>query len=171
VQDLHSIIPKYDGVQNLHSVPSEANGYAKQPWHMPLPQWIRTFGHEKGSRVRPLKPYQTAILQLIADRCDKNPIDEFGSLAGCFIGYDSLATKTGMCRRTAINHINGLMAMGLLVKKERGGINFRTGECLANAYAIPGRYGALDRTVKGHDIGLKTLPVPQGKGQRSVIPP
>ncbi len=106
----------------------------KAPWHNPLPAWIRNLERPK------LRPYQTAILQAIANRCDAKPIDAHGSLGFAFIGYKKLAESTGMGERTAIGHIKTLVSMGLLVKVEiGGGVNPRTGECTSNAYAIPAR--------------------------------
>ncbi len=54
---------------------------ARRPWHNDLPAWIRNLQRPR------LRPYQTAILQTIADRCDAKPIDAHGSLGNAIIGF------------------------------------------------------------------------------------
>ena len=59
------------------------------------------------------------------------------------MGYEALAEATGMTSRTAKRHVKFLVGMGLIVKIERGGIDWTTGQTKANRYVIPGREGAF----------------------------
>lgn len=121
--------------------PSREQSTVKHHWHNELPIWIRDMKKPK------LKPFQRAILQAIADRCDAKPIDVHGSIANGIIGYQGLADVTGMSLRSAFGHVKSLLSMGLLVMTERGRINWKTGEVKANVYAIPGIFGAEIKSV------------------------
>jgi hypothetical protein len=114
-----------------------------KPWHNTLPRWIREIK---------LRPFQRVILQALADKCDRKPIDEAGSLGGAIAGFEKLAGECGMTGRTCKRHVKRLCGMGLLVRTSKGGIRFDTGEVMANVYAIPGKLGALDGVTTGHSV-------------------
>ena len=82
-----------------------------------------------------LKPYQLAVLQVIANQCNRHPNPD-GSLGPAFIGYDDIAFRAHCSRRTAINHVKTLLGLGILKKTHAGGMSFRTGEVWANGYHV-----------------------------------
>jgi hypothetical protein len=123
-------------------------------WHNHLPQWILD--------IPRLRPVQRVILQAIADRCDRHPIDAAGSLATAIVGFKGLAELCGICERTCIRHVTQLLAMGVLARMSRGGIRFDTGECVPNTYAIPGQFGALEAMTDCQSLPSPTTGLPDG---------
>jgi hypothetical protein len=121
----------------IYATPARSPAFVPKPkhWHNEIPQWIQDLN---------LKPYPQRLVQAIADKCDGKSIDAAGSLGYCIIGYEDLANATGMVKETAIRRIKTLFGEGLIVLVSHGGIT-RAGELVANVYAVPGKFGALDR--------------------------
>jgi len=122
----------------------KGTGKAKRRWHNALPEWIL--------EIRGLRPNQRVILQEIANKCDRHPIDAAGSLGTAIVGFETLAELCGIGERTVTRQVKMMLAAGLLVRVRKGGINFVTGEMLANEYQIPGKFGALDGVSTGHTV-------------------
>ena len=108
-----------------------------------LPAWILA--------LRP-KPYRRVLLERIAEQCRAQPIDAAGSLGYCIAGYEKLADLANVCDRTAKRWIKAMVAEGTVVKVNHGGWERETGEAVANVYAIPGEFEALEG-VRDEGIG------------------
>lgn len=133
-------------------------------YHVRLPKWIRAIK---------FKPYQNAVLQAVADQCDKEPFDEHGSLGVARVGYEALAHESSVSLRTVQRHVSRFVSVGLIVVTECGSIDFKTGVVTANQYCIPGEEGVLktcDEWFRRQKInknrGLKWRGIKRG-GKRS----
>lgn len=112
-------------------------------YHQHLPAWIYQTAAWAG-----LRQQHRATLQAVADCCGREQGDDgkpTGNLVGC-IGGTRLAERAGVSDRTLTNHLNVLIAAGLVVPtfvpSPRAMRMAR--RSLANIYGIPGRSGGLE---------------------------
>lgn len=128
---------------------SALQAHQGQPWHNPIPSWIREHRDYQSMRSQFKRTLQT-----IANAGNLGPA---GSITGTF-GGAALCKAAGVGRSTFWRHLDRLARLGFVVPLGRGGtIGSRN---YANQYGIPGQPGALDsrrcrrrmqRRIRGED--------------------
>ena len=143
----------------------------ERPASLMIPSWI-----ESDAAWRAVRPSTRWVLYVLCRAC-RWTIDPAGSIG--YATIPNLMAEIGLKRAAVWRHLYALHAAGFVVKVSQGGYTHdgpfdwqvdpgsrsASGRNVANAWAVPGRRGALDTVAIAWEARGRVKPTALGAGQ------